>query len=47
MSAVTKVAIEQEAHGTEASMWVGNLAHFMHKIALFHKEQGTWSRGAG
>ena len=35
--AVVKVArSSREAHGTEASMGVGNLAHFMHKIALFH-----------
>jgi len=35
--AVVKVARSSRgAHGTEASMEVGNLAHFMHKIALFH-----------
>ena len=37
LRAVIKVARSiREAHGTEASMGVGILAHFMHKIALFH-----------
>jgi len=34
---VVKVARSSRgAHGTEASMGVGNLTHFMHKISLFH-----------
>ena len=35
------------AQRTEASVGVGKLAHFMHKITLFHQQQGGSNRSKG
>ena len=46
--AVVSGQVEQEAHGTEASMEVENLAHFMHIIALFFiNSRGGSNRSMG
>jgi len=35
------------AQRTEASVGVGKLAHFMHKITLFHQQQGAQTVARG